>query len=59
MTISIIEVAANIANGPLWAGMYGIALRLGTQIGMTLPFIVAGLIFAGVGVLVWGLELGV
>ena len=56
MSISIIEVAGNMANGPLWAGVYGLALKTGTQIGMAIPFLVAGMSFGGVGALVWGLK---
>ena len=56
MTISIIEVAGNMANGPLWAAVYTLALRTGTEIGMAMPFLVSGMVFAGVGALVWGLR---
>ena len=56
MSISIIEVVGNMANGPLWAGVYGLALETGTQIGMAIPFLVAGMSFGGVGALVWGLK---
>ncbi|MCJ1423070.1 hypothetical protein MMC29_000951 [Sticta canariensis] len=56
MTISIIEVAGNMANGPLWAAVYRLALTTGTKIGMATPFLVSGMIFAGVGALVWGLS---
>ena len=56
MSISIVEVVGNMANGPLWAAVYGLALKMGTQIGMAMPFLVAGMSFAGVGVLVWRLN---
>ena len=56
MSISIIEVVGNMANGPLWAGVYGLALKMGTHVGMAMPFSVAGMIFAGVWVLVWRLK---
>lgn len=55
ITISIIEVAGNMANGPLWAAVYKLALRTGTKIGMAMPFLVSGTIFAGVGALTWRL----
>ena len=56
MSISIIEVVGNMTNGPLWAAVYRLALKMGTQIGMAMPFLVAGMSFAGVGALVWGLK---
>ena len=56
MSISIIEVVGNMANGPLWAGLYELALKIGTQAGMAMPFLVAAISFAGVGMLVWGLK---
>lgn len=53
ISISIIEVVGNMANGPLWASVYGLALKTGTQVGIAMPFLVAGMSFAA---LVWGLK---
>ena len=39
MWISILEVVANMINGPFWASMYALALRLG-GLGLGLPFLV-------------------
>ncbi|KAL9123610.1 MAG: hypothetical protein Q9217_006973 [Psora testacea] len=38
MLISILEVFANMLNGPLWATIYTLAMRTG-EIGMALPFV--------------------
>ena len=39
MWISILEVIANMINGPFWASMYALALHLG-GLGLGLPFLV-------------------
>ena len=51
MWISILEVGANMINGPFWASMYALALRL-DGLGLGLPFLVCSGGFVGTLVLV-------
>lgn len=46
MWISILEVMANMINGPFWASMYALALRL-DGLGLGLPFLVCSGGFVG------------
>ena len=44
MLISILEVLANMVNGPLWAATFTVALRSG-EYGMSLPFLICSFVF--------------
>lgn len=46
MSVTIIEVFANLINGPLWAAVYTIVLQIGRN-SMSLPFLICSLGFLG------------
>ncbi|KAL8705949.1 MAG: hypothetical protein Q9201_000943 [Fulgogasparrea decipioides] len=51
MWISLLEVVANMVNGPFWALIYTLALHIG-GLGLGLPFLICSGVFAGTLLLV-------